>query len=158
HREAALRRARGRARAAGGGVTPAGAFTWTDAEVRRALGLSGGAAGAPVYTGVSTDSRTVRPGELYVALVGERFDGHDFLDAARAAGARGAVVSRPPAPGAASGEGDGGGVLYAVDDTLVALGRLASHRRAALDVPVVGITGSSGKTSTKDFTTGALGA
>ena len=123
-------------------------FTWTDAQVRGALGIAGGSRPALAFTGVSTDSRTVEPGDLYVALVGERFDGHDFVESALAAGARGAVVSRPTVAADAP--------LYRVDDTLVALGRLASHRRAALDVPVIGITGSSGKTSTKDFTKGAL--
>ena len=127
------------------------AFTWTDARVRRALGMPEGEASSTVtFGGVSTDSRKVRPGDLYVALVGTRFDGHDFVEAALAAGASGAVISRSPAVTDVP--------VYAVDDTLVALGRLAGHRRAALDVPVVGITGSSGKTSTKDLTRGALGA
>lgn len=124
------------------------AFSWTDASVRAALG-AGGEGGDASFTGVATDSRKVRPGELYVALLGETFDGHDFVAQALAAGAGGAVVSRDPA-------GTGAAPLYRVDDTLVALGQLAAHRRAALAVPVVGITGSSGKTSTKDFTRGAL--
>jgi UDP-N-acetylmuramoyl-tripeptide--D-alanyl-D-alanine ligase len=125
------------------------AFTWTDAQVRRALGMAGGGASIS-FTGVTTDSRKVRPGDLYVALVGERFDGHDFVEAALAAGARGAVVSRSAAVTDVP--------LYQVEDTLTALGRLGRHRRDTIDVPVVGITGSSGKTSTKDFTKGALGA
>jgi UDP-N-acetylmuramoyl-tripeptide--D-alanyl-D-alanine ligase len=128
------------------------AFTWTDAAVRAALGLA--AAPAPsgnVYAGVSTDSRTVAPGDLYVALLGERFDGHEFVADALARGAGGAVVSRPVA-------GAAGAPVYAVADTLVALGALAAHRRAALDVPVVAITGSVGKTTTKDLTRGALAA
>jgi len=127
-----------------------GSFTWTDAEVRQALGLDAGRNGGPAdFSGVTTDSRQVRPDELYVALIGERFDGHDFVDAAVAGGATGAVVSR-------SAAGPEGVAFYRVDDTLVALGLLAAHRRAALSVPVVGITGSNGKTSTKDFTRGAL--
>lgn len=126
------------------------AFVWTDAEVRHALGLPSGSEEAGTFSGVSTDSRTVRPGDLYVALVGERFDGHDFVGAAIEAGARAAVVSRP-VPGTDL-------PLYSVGDTLVALGRLGAHRRASLAVPVVGITGSSGKTSTKDFTRAALAA
>jgi UDP-N-acetylmuramoyl-tripeptide--D-alanyl-D-alanine ligase len=124
------------------------AFTWTDAQVRRALQMAEGSA-RMTFGGVTTDSRKVHKGDLYVALVGERFDGHDFVEAALAAGARGAVVSRSAAVTDVP--------LYAVDDTLVALGRLARHRRDALAIPVVGITGSSGKTSTKDFTKGALG-
>ena len=125
-------------------------FSWTDAEVRQALGIEkGGDAPLAKFSGVTTDSRQVHPGELYVALVGDRFDGHDFVDAAVAGGATGAVVSGSVAP-------PDGIACYRVDDTLVALGLLAAHRRSALSVPVVGITGSNGKTSTKDFTRGAL--
>jgi UDP-N-acetylmuramoyl-tripeptide--D-alanyl-D-alanine ligase len=126
------------------------AFTWTDAQVRRALRIASVGGSALTFTGVTTDSRKVRKGDLYVALVGERFDGHDFVAAALAAGASGAVVSRSAAVTDVP--------LYEVPDTLVALGRLARHRRDAMRVPIVGITGSSGKTSTKDFTKGALGA
>jgi UDP-N-acetylmuramoyl-tripeptide--D-alanyl-D-alanine ligase len=126
------------------------AFAWTDEAVRRALGLATGLAPEETaYAGVSTDSRTVTPGDLYVALAGERFDGHDFVPDALARGARGAVVSRV-VPGASAVP------LYLVGDTLVALGALAAHRRSALDVPVVAITGSAGKTTTKDLTRGAL--
>jgi UDP-N-acetylmuramoyl-tripeptide--D-alanyl-D-alanine ligase len=125
------------------------AFTWTDAEVRQALGLEARNGALADFSGVTTDSRKVRPDDLYVALIGEKFDGHDFVDAAVAGGATGVVVSRS----AARPEGV---TFYRVDDTLVALGLLAGHRRAALSVPVVGVTGSNGKTSTKDFTRGAL--
>lgn len=125
-------------------------LAWTDAEVREALGLrTDFAAEGLEYTGVSTDSRTVEQGDLYVALVGERFDGHDFVADALAQGARGAVVSHPVA-------GEGTAPLYPVTDTLEALGALAAHRRRALRVPVVAITGSAGKTTTKDLTRGAL--
>ena len=125
------------------------AFTWTDTEVRQALGLGAGNGTLVDFSGVTTDSRKVRPDDLYVALIGEKFDGHEFVDAAVAGGATGAVVSR-------SAVKPEGVTLYRVDDTLVALGLLAAHRRAALSVPVVGVTGSNGKTSTKDFTRGAL--
>lgn len=125
-------------------------YLWTDATVREALGLRTELATDGVeYTGVATDSRTLEDGDLYVALVGDRFDGHDFVADALARGARGAVVSRTV-------EGEGRAPLYPVADTLVALGALAAHRRNALDVPVVGITGSAGKTTTKDMTRGAL--
>jgi UDP-N-acetylmuramoyl-tripeptide--D-alanyl-D-alanine ligase len=126
-------------------------FTWREADVRQALGLRVDLAHDDVtYTGVSTDSRSIGEGQLYVALVGERFDGHDFVADAMSRGARGAVVSRPP-----SGAEDAR--LYPVEDTLVALGALAAHRRTRLRAPVVAITGSSGKTSTKDLTAAALG-
>ena len=131
---------------------------WTDLEVRRALGIPlGNAQGEVRYSGVSTDSRTVQPGALYVALTGERFDGHDFVGAAFAAGAAAAVVSRAAAEaGLGRAEGVPPGALFAVEDTLVALGHLATHRRTALPARVVGITGSSGKTGTKDLTAAAL--
>lgn len=122
-------------------------FRWSDAEVRRALGLSGGDP-AKNYRGVSTDTRALRPGDVFVALQGERFDGHDFVDAAVAAGCGAVVASQPmdlPVP------------VHRVSDTLTALGDLAHHRREhEADIPVVGITGSSGKTTVKDLTLGAL--
>lgn len=127
------------------------AFIWDDATVRQALGMRTDLAQPDVeYTGVSTDSRSVSTGDLYVALVGDRFDGHDFVADAFSKGAAGAVVSRPAA-------GDPAGRLYPVDDTLVALGRLAAWRRQKIDAPVVAITGSSGKTTTKEMTAAALG-
>ncbi|MGD8602476.1 MAG: Mur ligase domain-containing protein, partial [Gemmatimonadota bacterium] len=125
-------------------------FPWTDAEVRRALGLKTNRADPNVaYTGVCTDSRSVEEGQLYVALVGDRFDGHDFVADATSKGARGVVVSREP-----TSETDV--KLYPVDDTLVALGALAAYRRRRLNAPVVAITGSSGKTTTKDLTAAAM--
>lgn len=127
-------------------------FVWTDALVRNALGLRVDLAEPGIeFTGVSTDSRSVQDGDLYVALVGDRFDGHDFVTDALAGGARAAVVSRP-APDDPSAR------LYPVDDTLVALGQLAARRRNDLGVPVVAITGSSGKTTTKEMTAAALSA
>jgi UDP-N-acetylmuramoyl-tripeptide--D-alanyl-D-alanine ligase len=125
-------------------------FEWTDAAVREALGLRAELAEADLeYAGVSTDSRSIAEGELYVALVGERFDGHDFVTEALSKGALGVVVSRR-FPGAERAR------IYPVDDTLVALGALAAFRRRRLASPVVCITGSSGKTTTKDLTASAL--
>ncbi len=126
-------------------------FAWTDGEVRDALGLSSDGVAPRRYTGVATDSR--RPGaeSLFVALQGPRFDGHDFVADAEAGGARGAVVSRAV-------EASPDTVVYQVPDTLVALGRLARHRRDALGAAVVGIGGSVGKTSTKELTAAALRA
>ncbi len=125
-------------------------FAWTARDVARALGL-GEAAWEDAYTGVSTDTRDVREGELFVALKGERFDAHDFLGDARNAGVRGVVVRRgtPRWPGVD---------WFEVDDTLAALGKLARHRRDAFGGPVVAITGTTGKTSTKELAAAALGA
>ncbi|MEX1257034.1 MAG: UDP-N-acetylmuramoyl-tripeptide--D-alanyl-D-alanine ligase [Gemmatimonadota bacterium] len=125
-------------------------FTWTDARVRDALGI--GEAGADprlAFTGVSTDTRSVSTGQLFVALTGERFDGHDFVGEAVARGARGAIVSRSVEPDSAL-------TLYRVDDTLTALGALARYRRRALPARVVGVTGSAGKTTVKNFLAAAL--
>ena len=97
--------------------------------------------------GVSFDSRTVRPGQLFVPIVDQR-DGHDFIDGALASGAAAYLTSRAPVNGTA----------IEVDDTLQALMRLATERRGHLDATVVGITGSVGKTSTKDLAWAALGA
>ncbi|HVC10367.1 MAG TPA: UDP-N-acetylmuramoyl-tripeptide--D-alanyl-D-alanine ligase [Burkholderiales bacterium] len=112
-------------------------------EAAQALGAQ--LAGADVrFGGVSTDSRSLRSGELFVALRGERFDGHAFLDAARQAGAAAAVVDRaftgaPPLP------------ALVVEDTRSALGRLARHWRARFAPALIAITGSNGKTTTKEM-------
>ena len=105
-------------------------------------------------TSYSIDTRTLAPGALFVALRAER-DGHDFVGDALERGAAGALISRAPVTGGQAKPPSIGLVL--VDDTaaaLTALGRAARDRLAA--VPVVGITGSTGKTSTKDLTAAAL--
>jgi UDP-N-acetylmuramoyl-tripeptide--D-alanyl-D-alanine ligase len=126
------------------------AFRWSDAQVREALELAPDPATAELeFSDVSTDTRTLTDGALFVALKGDRFDAHHFLDQAADQGARAAVVSETP-------EEDGGLPLYRVADTLVALGALARHRRRRLAWRVVGITGSSGKTTVKDLLAAAL--
>lgn len=120
-------------------------FQWTHQEVRIALGMAASLPASSVeYTRVCTDSRSVEPGDLFLALQGENFDGHRFVSDALGRGALGAVVSQEM-------EGKEGTPFYPVEDTLLALGHMANHRRKALDAKVVGITGSSGKTSTKDL-------
>jgi len=129
-------------------------FRWTDARVREVLGIPGASGDDQEFSGVTTDTRTLGPGALFVALVGDRFDGHAFLEEARERGAAGAVVSTRSA---ASLEASTSGLrIYPVDDTLVALGLLARHRRGVLPGRVVGITGSSGKTTVKDLLAAAL--
>ena len=101
---------------------------------------------------VSTDTRTLQPGDLFVALRGERFDAHDHLADAVGKGASALVVADAaraaglPVP------------VFAVGDTLRALGALGRYRRRAWGKPVVGVTGSNGKTSTKELLRAALGA
>jgi UDP-N-acetylmuramoyl-tripeptide--D-alanyl-D-alanine ligase len=121
---------------------------WRESAVRAALGLP-----APsqdrTFSTISTDTRAIAPGALFVALAGERFDGHDYLAAARDAGAVAAVVRSGTAavPGLA---------LFEVADTLRAFGALARARRATIPGPVVAITGTNGKTSTKEMLAAAL--
>jgi UDP-N-acetylmuramoyl-tripeptide--D-alanyl-D-alanine ligase len=134
-------------------------FEWTSDAVTKALAMRDQlveATGGPrCFTGISTDSRTVGEGELFVALRGERFDGHDFLADAARAGATGVVVDRS-APAAILETLDAS--IFVVDDTLRAYGNLARARRDRIDVPVVVITGSSGKTTTKELLRSAIDA
>lgn len=122
-------------------------------EAGRALERDPLAAGVP---GVSIDSRSIHPGDLFVALRGEHFDGHNFVRAALAAGASGAVVdARWWAERGASPEWpvppETERFIYRVSDTLLALGALATAVRRKSGVVVVAVTGSVGKTSTKDL-------
>jgi UDP-N-acetylmuramoyl-tripeptide--D-alanyl-D-alanine ligase len=108
--------------------------------------------GAFLFGRVSTDTRTVEDGDLFVALVGERFDAHDFLADAVAKGAKGLVVARVDRAASL------GVPVYEVRDTLVALGALGTYRRRALNKPVVAVVGSNGKTSAKELIRAALGS
>ncbi|HEX5632146.1 MAG TPA: UDP-N-acetylmuramoyl-tripeptide--D-alanyl-D-alanine ligase [Gemmatimonadales bacterium] len=121
---------------------------FTAAEVRDALGLAA-TPRAPEFSGVSTDTRSLGPGELFVALAGERFDAHEFLAVARDRGAIAAVVR----PGTAPVEGL---ELLEVPDTLRAYGDLARARRRRLTGPVVCVTGNNGKTTTKEMLAAVL--
>ncbi|MBI4716060.1 MAG: UDP-N-acetylmuramoyl-tripeptide--D-alanyl-D-alanine ligase [Nitrospirae bacterium] len=117
----------------------------------------GGSRGGTV-SGVSIDSRTLREGDLFVALRGERFDGHDFLAAALDRGAAGVVIQETGAPPLrVPGPRQGGGPFWiGVDDTLRALQDLAAFHRRRFSLPVVGITGTNGKTTTKEMTAAVL--
>lgn len=106
------------------------------------------------FAGVSIDSRTLRPGELFVAIRGERFDGEAFLTAALAAGAAGAIVATDPA-GARAAAGDDA-ILLRVEDTTRALQDIAREVRRRSGARVVAITGSAGKTTTKELTAAFL--
>lgn len=112
------------------------------------------------FAGVSTDSRSIGAGALFVALRGEHFDGHDFIHLAAARGAVAALVdetfardARVDEPVVAPQTGALRGFpLVVVDDTRLALGRLGAYWRANFSLPLVGITGSNGKTSVKEMT------
>jgi len=103
---------------------------------------------------VSTDSRTLSRGALFVALRGERFDGHRFLDAAREGGAAAALVDAESKSTAASARLP----LLVVGDTRLGLARLAAHWRARFDIPLVAVTGSNGKTTVKEMIAAILRA
>src|ERR1039458_297323 len=113
-------------------------------------------AGALVVSGYSIDSRTAGPDDLFFAVRGERLDGHDYVAAALARGAVAAVVSRARVatlPDAALAV-----PLLIAEDTLVALQALASHARRQWGKRLVAVTGSAGKTTTKEAIAAALGA
>jgi len=130
---------------------------WTVQEVARALGVAVPPGLAPVarLAGVSIDSRAVDRGQLFVAIRGPRHDGHDFVAAALQAGAEAAVVA-----------GDRISIypeeirnrLFAVGDTLAALQELAKAVRRAWGRRIAAITGSVGKTTTKEILAALLGA
>lgn len=107
-------------------------------------------AGGVRFAGVSTDTRTIAPGQLFVPLVGAKFDGHDHLAAAEAAGAAAALWQEDrPLP-------DTKLPLIPVGDTLAALQKLAESYLASTGARVVGVTGSNGKTTTKDLIASVL--
>lgn len=120
---------------------------WTAARVARVCGTP--PAADIEFSMVSTDTRALAPGALFVALRGERYDAHAFLAEAQRRGATGMVVRKgTPHPE--------GVAVFEVDDTLVALGRLARERRRAVAGPVVAVTGTNGKTSTRQMLRAAL--
>jgi UDP-N-acetylmuramoyl-tripeptide--D-alanyl-D-alanine ligase len=126
---------------------------WTLDRVAAALAPH---APAPIPRGaqrlgkVSTDTRSIRHGDLFVALIGEKFDAHDFVRDAVRSGAAAVVVSR------LDGVAGLGVPVYHVDDTRAALGSLGRYRRRAWNGPIIGVVGTNGKTSTKELVRAAL--
>ncbi|PKM79477.1 MAG: UDP-N-acetylmuramoyl-tripeptide--D-alanyl-D-alanine ligase, partial [Firmicutes bacterium HGW-Firmicutes-13] len=96
-----------------------------------------------VISGVSTDSRQILPAQLFIALKGENFDGHGFIGQVIDAGAMGVIFSDEFIPN--------GVCAIRVKDTLVALGQIAAYYRNKFNIPIIGITGSNGKTTTKEM-------
>ncbi len=112
----------------------------------------GGSLEGTVVEGLCTDSRTVKPGDLFVALRGERFDGHEFVPEAFARGAVAAVVCR----GSENHLREVDRPLLLVEDTLRALGELARFHRRHFDIPLLALTGTVGKTTAKEFIAAVL--
>jgi UDP-N-acetylmuramoyl-tripeptide--D-alanyl-D-alanine ligase len=135
---------------------PANEAPFTVAEIVAATGAASPPSTAPTtrFQGVFTDSRACRPGCVYVALVGEKVDGHRFVAAAVKNGARALVVAQDLPAEALAEAADV--AVFRVADTLLALGGLAAAHRARLGLPVVAITGSAGKTTTKELAAALL--
>src|ERR1051326_2346072 len=102
-------------------------------------------------TRVCTDSRQIQAGDLFIALKGDKFDGHDFLSDVVAKGARGIVAEKGRVPGNVKNC-----AIIAVPDTRKALGHLAARYRADFSLPFVAVAGSNGKTTTKELTASVL--
>ena len=113
-------------------------------------GVVNAPAGVLALNDVVTDSRAVKPGNVFVALRGERFDAHDFLDAVAGQGAAAVVVERVP-PGLTL-------PAIVVPDTRAALGQIAHGWRMQRQIPVIGVTGSNGKTTVKEMIAAILAA
>ena len=106
--------------------------------------------GSAQTTGITTDTRKIAKGNVFVALKGERFDGHDYVAQAVSDGAAAVVVSKAPKLNSL------GVPVFEVRDTLVALGALGNYWRRAWGKPLIAVAGSNGKTSTKDLLRAAL--
>jgi UDP-N-acetylmuramoyl-tripeptide--D-alanyl-D-alanine ligase len=130
---------------------------WTVEEVAQALGVAVPSGLAPLarLAGVSIDSRAVGRGQLFIAIRGPRHDGHDFVAAALQAGAGAAVVASERI---SSYDAEIRGRLFAVGDTLAALQELARAVRRAWGRRIAAVTGSVGKTTTKEILAALLGA
>ena len=126
---------------------------WTSEAMRQAMRASPNGALPAAVTGLSIDSRTILPGEAYFAIKGDVHDGHDFVGAALGAGAAFAVVATAQRQRFAADA-----PLLLVDDVLEALRELARASRARLNAQVIAVTGSVGKTSTKEALRGVLSA
>jgi UDP-N-acetylmuramoyl-tripeptide--D-alanyl-D-alanine ligase len=120
--------------------------TYTLAQLARIVGAGPVAAGSAGFSRISTDTRRIEPGDVFFALSGERFDGNKFLAAAFARGACGAVAR----------QADPAGPCLVVEDVARALQQFAAHHRAQFEMPVLGLTGSCGKTSSKDLIAAVL--
>jgi UDP-N-acetylmuramoyl-tripeptide--D-alanyl-D-alanine ligase len=127
---------------------------WTLGEIAAVLGQSSAALSGDGVTGVSIDSRTLEPGDLFAAIKGDRMDGHKFVEAALEKGAAAAIVSDDYAQEPASLLA---GRLFRVPDTLEGLNALARAARSRSNAKIVGVTGSVGKTGTKEMLRTMLG-
>jgi len=130
---------------------------WTSEEIEKATG--GEATGRFEATGVSIDTRTLKKGDIYIALKGDLLDGHDYVEAAFRAGAAAAVVRKGFAPKLPLPEAEEASLpLVHVDDTLAALENLGLASRRRTQATIIAVTGSAGKTGTKEMLAAIFGA
>lgn len=137
---------------------------FTVEELREVISVKGLAGEAPGWTKqrirrISLDSRSVGPGDLFIAIKGDRFDGHDFVGAALAQGAVGALVHDGMAVDALKiprGSKRFSPFILGARDPLFAYQQLATHHRSRFDIPLVAVTGSNGKTTTKEMVASVL--
>lgn len=127
---------------------------WTLGLVAQSLGLPAPQPDRPVAE-ISTDSRTLKPGSVFVPLVGESFDGHNFLSTALDNGAVGVVWGRPEVPASLA---NSEAAVFSVSDTTLAYQALGLAHRKACGARCIGVTGSVGKTTTKEFLAHLLGS
>ena len=112
-------------------------------DIIKSIGAKCDYDGDIIISGVSTDTRTIKQGDLFIALVGDKFNGHDYISVAEQNGAAAVICSQ---------EVEAGVPVLTVENTLLAMHRLAAYYRDLLNIKVVAITGSNGKTSTRDMT------
>ncbi|MFW6081689.1 MAG: UDP-N-acetylmuramoyl-tripeptide--D-alanyl-D-alanine ligase, partial [Desulfosalsimonas sp.] len=116
------------------------------------------AADGAIFSGVAIDSRKIRPAEIFVAIAGQRYDGHDFLSGVVDAGVRCVIVQQNRVNVLPISQWRTGKVAcIAVDDTVSALGAMAAYQRSRAGIVVAAVTGSNGKTTTKEMTAAVLG-
>lgn len=132
-------------------------MVWTGPDVLAATeGELACGAGDFFFTGVSIDSRTISPSYLFVAVKGKTHDGHDYINEVLEKGVAGVIVEKSRRPTVVERIKASGGLCVAVEDTVRALGALARYRRRQAGLIVVAITGTNGKTSTKEMTARVL--
>lgn len=125
---------------------------WHTVDILQALNLKGDVSSPFQATGISIDTRTLKPGDLFIALKGENFDGHDFLEQAFEKGASGVIISQEP-PNFLVNH-----TYFKVSDPLKALQQLGQYARSRSSAKVIAVTGSAGKTTTKEWLAQVLGS
>ncbi len=132
-------------------------MVWTGPDLLAAVeGERTCGAGDYFFSGVSIDSRVIEPSQLFVAIKGKNHDGHDYIDDVLERGGSGFIVDRSCSRTVVERIRSSGGLCLSVNDTVQALGALARYRRRRTGVTIVAITGTNGKTTTKEMTARVL--